>query len=86
MSETEQQGEVEQAEAASGRAKKDKPDSSTPAEAPSFKSMATRQLQRGRKALGEPDGGPLADYLIRSATVMAILELADAVRGNNGSL
>jgi len=86
MSENEQEDGVEQDEAASGKAKKDKPESSTPREVPSFKAMATRQLQRGRKALGEPEGGPLADYLIRSATVMAILELADAVRGNSTAL
>jgi hypothetical protein len=46
----------------------------------SFGTMATRNLQRARKLLAEGDSPASADYFIRSATVMAILELADSVR------
>jgi hypothetical protein len=47
----------------------------------SSQTQAIRNLQRARKALTNVDGAPeMTEYLMRSATVWAILELADAIR------
>jgi hypothetical protein len=48
----------------------------------SFQTLAMRDLQRARKAVNRSKGvaTPMSDYLISSATIYAILELADAMR------
>src|SRR5262245_39632918 len=54
----------------------------------SFKEMATRNIGRARKSLGNSDGekSAMAEYLMQSALVYAILDLSDAVRSNPGSI
>jgi hypothetical protein len=51
----------------------------------SFGTMANRNLQRARKSVmskgeGEAEDESKAQFLVQSATVYAILDLADAVR------
>lgn len=53
-----------------------------PREETSLQSQALGQMQRARKALGSAEGGDAMDYHIRIATVLALLDLADAVRGS----
>jgi hypothetical protein len=48
----------------------------------SFGTMAGRNVARARKLFGsERDPEEMAQFMVQSATVYAILELADAVRG-----
>ena len=51
---------------------------------PSFKELAARNVARARRAFGGEDGEKTApaEYLMQSAMVFAILDLADAVRSN----
>jgi len=52
---------------------------------PSFKELAARNVARARRALGGEDGEKTApaEYLMQSAIVFAILDLADAVRSGS---
>ena len=46
-----------------------------------FRSQATRNLQRARKSMGaDGEATPLTGFLVQTATVWALLDLADAVR------
>jgi hypothetical protein len=49
---------------------------------PSFKELAARNVARARRGFGGEDGEKTvpAEYLMQSAIVFAILDLADAVR------
>jgi hypothetical protein len=51
---------------------------------PSFQELAARNVARARRAFGGEDGEKAApaEYLMQSAIVFAILDLADAVRSN----
>jgi hypothetical protein len=51
----------------------------------SFNELAVREVARARRAFGDDDGAKTApgEYLMQSAIVFAILDLADAVRSNH---
>lgn len=57
------------------------------ASAPTPGDLAFRYVNQARKATKANDGQPdeRAGFLLKSANVLALLELADAVRGQNGS-
>jgi hypothetical protein len=59
--------------------------SATPV-AKSFQEMATRNVSRARKSFTRGDGeeNTLGAYTMQAAIVYAILDLADAVRSNQG--
>ena len=52
---------------------------------PSFKELAARNVARARRGFGGEDGEKTApaEYLMQSAIVFAILDLADAVRSTS---
>jgi hypothetical protein len=52
---------------------------------PSYKELAARNVARARRAFGVEDGEKTApaEYLMQSAIVFAILDLADAVRSTS---
>jgi hypothetical protein len=52
-----------------------------------FRAQATKNIGRARKSLGGEGADPaMAAYLMQSATVWAILDLAEAVRESNKQL
>lgn len=51
----------------------------------SFGEMAVKTVNRARKTVRDPEGGPTTQFLVQSATIYAILELADAIRGTKSA-
>jgi hypothetical protein len=64
--------------------KKSKGAERKPKAEPSFRAMADTNIAQARKSLSKAEGenDPMAGYLMRSAVVYAVLDLADAVRSS----
>lgn len=50
-----------------------------------FGAQAVRTVNRARKTVRDPEAAPTTQFLVQSATIYAILELADAIRGTKSA-